>query len=74
MEGDKNLSGCERSAFEGCVAGVGERISAVGTPQPGTAVPGLDGGFTAIWTGCFFPHLLTVPLDFLIERLWAQDY
>jgi hypothetical protein len=73
-EGDEDLTGCERPAFEGCVAGVCERISAVGTPQPGTAVPGLDGGFAAIWTGCFFPHLLAVPLDFLIERLWTQDY
>ena len=42
--------------------------------QPGTAVPGLDISFAAIWTGCFFPHLLAVPLDFLIERLWTQDY
>ena len=73
-EGDENLTGCERPAFEGCVAGVGERISAVGAPQPETAVPGLDDGFVAIWTGCFFLNLLAVPLDFLIVRLWTQDY
>lgn len=34
----------ERAVFEGRVAGVGEDVAAVGTSDPGTAVPGLDGG------------------------------
>ena len=37
-EGDDDLTGCERSAFERCVAGVGERLLAVSTPQPGTGL------------------------------------
>jgi hypothetical protein len=39
-----------------------------------SAVPGLDGSFIAIWTGRFFPYLLAVPLDFLVERLLTQEY
>jgi len=49
-------------------------IAAVRTPQPGTAVPGVDGGFTAIRTRSFFPSLLAAPLDLGIKRLWPQHY
>ena len=73
-EGDDNLSWRECSSFEGCVAGVGEGISAVRTPQPGTVVPGADGGFTTIRAWSFLPSVLTAPLDFFIERLWPQHY
>ena len=73
-ERDDDLTGSEPPAFEGCVASVGEDVAAVGTPDPGTAVPGLDSGFIALRAGSLFPRLLTAPLDFLIERLWAQHY
>jgi len=49
-------------------------MAAIGTPQPGTAVPGVDGGFTAIRTWSLFPSVFTAPLDFSVERLWSQDY
>jgi hypothetical protein len=76
VENERNddLTRGESAAFEGGVASVAEDVAAVGTPDPGTGVPGLDGGFAALWTESLFPRLLTAPLDFLIERLWAQDY
>jgi hypothetical protein len=73
-ERDNDLTGRESPTFEGSVARVGEDIAAVRTPDPGTAVPGLDGGFTTLWTRGLLPRLFTAPLDFVIERLWAQNY
>ena len=49
-------------------------IAAVRTPQPGTAVPGLDRGFTTVRAWSLLPSMLTAPLDFFIERLWPQHY
>jgi len=71
-EGEDDLTRGESAAFEGSVAGVGEDIPAVGTPDPGTAVPGLDGGFTTLRAGSLFPGLFAAPLDDGIERLGAQ--
>jgi hypothetical protein len=73
-ERDNDLTGRESSALEGSVARVGEDIAAVGTPDPGTGVPGQDGGFVTFWIGSLLPRLFTAPLDFIIERLWAQNY
>ena len=39
--------------------GAGEHVPAVGTPDAGTAVPGLDGGFATLRAGGLFPSLLT---------------
>ena len=65
---------CESTSFEGSVARVGEAVATVSTPESGTVVPALDGGFTTFWTESFFPSLLTETLDLRIERLWAQHY
>ena len=73
-EGDDNLSGIKCSSFKRCVTSVCEGIAAVRTPQPGTAVPGVDGGFTAIRTRSFFPSVLTAVIDHAIERLWPKHY
>ena len=73
-ECNNDLTGGESPAFEGSIARIGEDIPAVGTPDPGTAVPGLDGGFITLRTRGLLPRLFTAPLDFIIERLWAQNY
>jgi hypothetical protein len=64
----------ERVAFEGCFAGISEKLSAVATPDAGTGVLGLDGSIVTLWTGCLLPGLLTAPFDFIIERLWSQHH
>ena len=71
-ERDNDLARSERASFEGSVARVGEHVPAVGTPDAGTGVPGLDRGVTTFRAGGFFPGLLTAPLDLRIERLWPQ--
>jgi len=73
-EGNDNLSRRECSSFKRRVTSVCESIATFRTPQPGTFVPGVDGGFTAIRTKGPFPSVLTAPLDFVIEQLWPQHY
>lgn len=71
-ERNDDFAGRERAALEGGVAHVREHVPEVGTPDAGTTVPGLDGGFATLWTGSLFPSLLTVPVDAEMERLWSQ--
>ena len=71
-ERDNEFARSECAAVKGRVPRVGEGVAAVGTPNSGTVVPGLDGGFATFWTGCLFPGLLAAPLDLRIERLWPQ--
>ena len=71
-ERDNDLSGSESTSFEGSVARISEHVPAVGTPDAGTAVPGLDSGFATLRAGSLFPSLLAAPLNLRIERLWPQ--
>ena len=71
-ERDTDLAGSERTSFEGSVTRVREDIAAVGTPNAGTAVPGLDSSFATLRAGSLFPGLFAAPLDLRIERLWPQ--
>ena len=73
-ERNNEFARSECAAVKGRVPRVGEGVAAVGTSNSGTVVPGLDGGFATLWTGCLFPGLLTAPLDLRIERLWPQHY
>lgn len=73
-ERDNGLTEGESLAFKGSVARVDEDIAAVRTPDSRIAVPGLDGGFVAFRTRSLLPILFTAPLDFIVERLWAQHY
>lgn len=46
-----DLAGSERAVFEESVGRVREHVPAVGTPDAGTAIAGLDGSFATLRAG-----------------------